>query len=241
MKSSLLAGALVVLTSYTAVFAQGLTNNQSAPFFLKVVAATNATLDGRYLYACHSGAAMETLCLGTEGTPTTNRHAATFYWNYTEYEGVASKEGALVWNLRLNNIDAKEYQIVSQPMTLDYFPFSNVAATQFRVSSSTSTCYLSSKIKTNPLCYQPSYPDGRIAIGFNNSEMYINTWIDDATFIPGTYPSPPPGSLYQLTNWHICWVLAGSYYYNALAWVTSSTPRNPTCQPVGVVKVDISD
>ena len=66
--------------------------------------------------------------------------------------------------------------------------------------------------------------------------MYLSVYPDDSTFTPGTYPSSPQP--YQATNWHACWVLAGSYYYNALTWVTSGEPHNPTCEAVSVVKVD---
>ncbi|KAK3357034.1 hypothetical protein B0T25DRAFT_516548 [Lasiosphaeria hispida] len=214
MKSTFFAGALAALTSSASVVSAQ-TYNQTGPFFLQVK-SDNATLNGRYLYACHSGAAQETLCIGKVDTPATNRASASFFWNTTVYEGEQSPVGALIWNLALAQNPDGTSMVVSSPMTLDYTPGTNVATTRFG----------------------PSEIDRSVQVGFNNSVMYMTWWNDDSTFLPGQYPTG--GSSREITNWNLCWVLAGSYYYNALAWVTSGAPHNPTCEAVSVVKVEPS-
>lgn len=213
MKSTFFAGALAVLAS-SPVLAQ--TTTQSDPFFLKI-SSSNSSLDGRYLYACHSGAATETLCLGAASTPAANRDSATFFWNTTSYDNIPSSTGVLVWNLKLAIGSDGTQVVVSSPMTLQYNPGTNVAVTWF----------------------SPGYPDPRSNVGFNNTSLFVDAYPDDSTFQDGVYPANQVGR--QATSWYACWVMAGSYYYEALAWVTSGEPRNPTCRAVNVVKVDVKD
>jgi len=66
--------------------------------------------------------------------------------------------------------------------------------------------------------------------------LALSTYPDDAKFREGVYPESVGR---DASSWYTCWVLAGSYYYNALAWGTGGIPRNPTCQAVKVVKVDV--
>ncbi|KAK3375346.1 hypothetical protein B0H63DRAFT_372113, partial [Podospora didyma] len=207
MKTTLFAGVLAALGSSTAVLAQTYLN-QSGPFLLKLV-SSNRTLDGQYLGACHAGAAVETLCLIGNDSTAINREAATFFWNYTLYDGRPSDTGLLIWNLELT----MSMMNVSESMAISFAPNTNVATLLFTPSPSTNT------------------------VGFNGSELYVPAWADDSTFRDGEYPNGL-GS-YQLTNWHACWLFAGTYYYNALAWVAGGVPHNPTCQPVGVVREDL--
>ncbi|KAK0707150.1 hypothetical protein B0T26DRAFT_806742 [Lasiosphaeria miniovina] len=138
-----IAGVFAALTSSARVLAQQQTNNQTGLFLLKL-ASTNETLSGNYPGACHAGAAIGALCLIGKNVSAINRSAATFFWNYTIYDGQPSEAGsrldpATVW---------RHHERVGAPL------------------------------------------------------------------------------------------FVGSYYYNALAWVTSGTPHNPTCQAVGVLKED---
>ncbi|KAK0711446.1 hypothetical protein B0H67DRAFT_493059 [Lasiosphaeris hirsuta] len=210
MKSTFFAGAVAALTSFTTVVSAQ-SYNQTGPFYLQIK-SDNATLDGRYLTACHSGAAQETLCLGKVDSPTTNKASASFFWNTTDQSPV----GVLIWNLVLAKNPDGTQMVVSSPMTLDYTPGTNVATTRFG----------------------PNEIDRSVQVGFNNSVMYMTWWNDDSTFLAGQYPTGD--SSREITNWNVCWVLAGSYYYNALAWVTGGAPHNPTCEAVSVVKVEPS-
>ena len=74
-------------------------------------------------------------------------------------------------------------------------------------------------------------------VGFDNSAMYVAAYPDDSRYQDGIYPEASNDRLPG--TWHICWLLAGGYYYHALAWVSSGTPQNPTCQPVSVLRVDV--
>lgn len=72
---------------------------QSDPFNLSIV-STNKTLDGKQFAACHTGAAIESLCL-------TGDSGSTFFLNTTtgSQSPVDGYEpsGILVWNLPLGN------------------------------------------------------------------------------------------------------------------------------------------
>ncbi|KAK1756197.1 hypothetical protein QBC47DRAFT_379383 [Echria macrotheca] len=207
MKSAIIAGV------FAATAAMGQTIKQSEPFFLKVT-SSNLTIDGKFLYSCHAGAALQTLCLGSRDVPTTNVNSATFYLNTTVYEGKESDTGNLIWNLVLAPGADGSQQIVSEPLTFQYTPGSNVAITWFA----------------------PGYPT-QPEVGFNNSALFVNSYPDDSHFTD-TYPEQFTST--RISNWYACWVLAGSYYYNALSWVTAGAPHNPTCQSVSVIKVDVS-
>ena len=50
--------------------------------------------------------------------------------------------------------------------------------------------------------------------------------------------SPSIGA--DLQNWYACWLYVGMYHYNALAWVTSGAPQNPTCKKVSVVREPVA-
>lgn len=124
--------------------------------------------------------------------------------------------GTLIWKLPVNIDDST--QDVPSPMSLQYQPDSNVAI---------------------PL-FQTGYTDN-VPVGFadDGGEMYIHTAFDDSKAVPGTQVPDDFYGDYELNNWHVCYALVGGYYYHALAWVTSGDPRNPTCEPVDVVKEDV--
>ncbi|KAK4187521.1 cell wall protein RHD3 [Podospora australis] len=94
--------------------------DQSAPFSLKISDAADASLNNKYLYACHSGAAIEQLCLGDKA-----EHAdaySTYYHNTSEW---SSGTGTLVWNLPYSD------GIASSGLTFAYNPASNVVLSYF--------------------------------------------------------------------------------------------------------------
>lgn len=82
---------------------------QSKPFKL-VLSSTNKDIDGKILDACHSGAAIEGLCLSNS---TTSDQYSQYYFNTTA--GVASPvqgyepSGKLVWNLPIRKSSTTPY------------------------------------------------------------------------------------------------------------------------------------
>jgi len=188
------------------------TYNQSAPFALKIANAANTTLNGQYLYACHGGAAIEGLCL-TSSLPDPSHYSERFYLNTSG----SSTSGSLVFNLPFGGANSTSYE--SEPLSLFLETSSNVAV---------------------PLFY-PGYVAGSyLYVGFSaTGSMYVaGNAYDDATFKPGVYPVGGPGTG-NLEHWYVCWTFAGDEYYQALAWVTSGAPHNPTCEAVTVVKVNL--
>jgi hypothetical protein len=122
--------------------------------------------------------------------------------------------GTLIWKLPVNINDT--VQDVPSPLSLSYLPNSNVAI---------------------PLLSPGSY--GNVDLGFSDEDkLYLHTSIDDTKAVAGT--SVPDGYYgdFRLSNWYACYAVVGGYYYHALAWVTSGTPSNPTCEAIEVVKED---
>lgn len=210
MKSFTLSGVLAALTATAAVQAQ--TYTQDGPFNLKLK-SDDSSLDGKYLYACHAGAAIESLCLGSTESPA-DSSSASFYYNYTVNDNVPSNSGLLIWNLPVNGQDG--VITVSSPLSFNYDPGSNVATTLFEPSTSSS-----------------------LNVAFDNEDqLFVPTYIDDSKYVPGQYPQNT-GTI-ALQNWQACWAqVGGGYYYNVLAWVTSGAPKNPTCKAVKVAKVAV--
>ena len=91
-----------------------------SPFFLQL-RSENATFNSRYLFACNTGAATETLCHGNELAP---QSAATFTWTST----YAPDTGVLIRNMGLGG------RTMPAPMSLVFNPGTNVALSWFAVS-----------------------------------------------------------------------------------------------------------
>jgi len=129
--------ALIVALAASAV-AQ---TNQSVPFNLKV-SSSNSSIDGRYLFTCHAGAALNALCLTTTDVTTVNPSTSTFYLNYTRYgEPVNySDSGVLVNNLKM--APGNSFPFVSEPMSLLLTAGSNVAVAWFQVRLLYSSTFL---------------------------------------------------------------------------------------------------
>ncbi|KAJ5523411.1 hypothetical protein N7513_012955 [Penicillium frequentans] len=120
MKSFTILSSLLLLGAATAQ------EIQSKPFHLVITQAAKKALNGEQLSACHSGAAIESLCLaGSSG--------GHFYLNHTKGEEAPIKgdglPGALIWNLPYNG-DLVE----SEPMSFYSDPSTNVAMPMFMPS-----------------------------------------------------------------------------------------------------------
>ncbi|KAK0732853.1 hypothetical protein B0T21DRAFT_452385 [Apiosordaria backusii] len=214
MVSKLAFSSLALFISSSSVLAQfqGTTYNQTGPFLLRVVSADNDALEGNYLTTCRAGAAIEGLCIGSNDV---NNFTLSFFYNYTIVNGQPSKTGFLTWSVPVTAAEGPFS--LSEPMSLMFEPGSNVAVPMFTPSQ------------------------GGTPVGWDNDTLFIAAPYDDSKFRPNIYPNATTtdGSIMrQLRNWHSCWVLYSAYYFNSVGWVSGGEPRNPTCQPVTIVRVD---
>lgn len=179
--------------------------NSTESFKLKISSA-NATLDGSYLFACHSGAAIEQLCFSS---PSVGGDLDVFYLNYTS-AGPAlggSPGGILVWDLPISGGP-------SVPSALSYSarPTSNVMV----------------------LTFYPGNSQANLPVGFDrDGKMVVYSNLDDSV-VPPMDPTTQGWKSYS--SWYICYSYLLSYRYEALSWVTAGPPRNPTCQKVEVIR-----
>ncbi|RKU41738.1 hypothetical protein DL546_000037 [Coniochaeta pulveracea] len=184
---------------------------QSAPFTLRVVSSDPASnITDSYLYACHAGAAIEGLCVGSNSTTPTVSN--TYYFNTTTCDGCTPTNlGSLVWNLPVQLPDADHY---SEALSI-------------------SLDNLGSNVHF-PL-FEGGY--GSTQLGFtDDKKLFASVYGDDSKNVPGERPESVTE---ELQNWYVCWGTVGGYYYQALAWVTAGEPHNPTCEKVEVVRDDI--
>lgn len=208
------SSSVLALAAASAVSAQSYTN-QSAPFTLQIANSANASLDGLYFFACHAGAAIEGLCVGGS-SPTASSNSSTFYFNTTNTDETGgdngdTSQGLLVWYLPVSGLAGVD----SIPETLDFpsFPVdSNVVV--------------------------PLFGDGdELTVQFTDDDkLVIPSNYNDADNVQGVY-TPPPTTATLYNHWYACWTEVGSgYMYEALGWVTSGKPHNPTCQKIDVVR-----
>ncbi|KAJ5087933.1 hypothetical protein N7456_011549 [Penicillium angulare] len=129
---------------------------QSKPFHLVISQAAKKSFNGEKLAACHSGAAIESLCLAGDS-------GSQFYLNYTKGEQAPVKgngfPGALVWNLPLGGGDPP---VESEPMSFYSDPSTNLAMPMF----------------------QPSYDQQDIFFDVKTQLMGIYSYLDDTVTPP---------------------------------------------------------
>ncbi|KAJ5982041.1 hypothetical protein N7451_012141 [Penicillium sp. IBT 35674x] len=111
---------------------------QSKPFKLVITQATEKALDGEQLSACHTGAAIQSLCLaGSSGGP--------FYLNHTKGREAPIKgdslPGSLIWNLLYSG-----NLVESEPMTFYSNPSTNVVMVMFEHSYNQQEVFFTGKI-----------------------------------------------------------------------------------------------
>jgi hypothetical protein len=154
MKAAILAlvGAIAsVATAQDAPFY----NISSAPFHLVVKSATNKTLNGRTLFACHEGAAIEGLCLGDKALSTADVYRFNTSIYNTPTNSSIGDTGLLTW--LLPTADNVSY---SSALSLSANPTSNVAV---------------------PLFY-PGDTDAQQVAFDNKGLLNIQGYIDDTVF-----------------------------------------------------------
>ncbi|KAM7193288.1 hypothetical protein V8F20_008483 [Naviculisporaceae sp. PSN 640] len=179
---------------------------QSDPFYLQVQ-SNDSALNGRFISPYHTGAALQTLALGS----TTKSGRDVYFLNQTEYQ---RDTGYLTWNLQTGNNGVVDRNF-SFALELEFWNTgSNVAPTSIGVT----------------LYWQE--------VGFDNDKLILPNQWDDSKFVEGERPNVTTPDNQKLSHWHACWSLFnGVYYYQALMWVTSGVPHNPTCRPVDIIKV----
>lgn len=205
----MLATTIAALVALAAPAMAQLYPNQTGSFHLKLT-NTNSDLDNTYLYACHSGAAIEQLCLGNKTLR--DDGFGTFYLNYSANSLVNDKPaGALVWNLPFTSAGGA-IQTASSPLSFSYNPTSNVAI----------------------LILSPSSTDTSdvVPAGFDDDEhLFAYSYVDESVFPPDTSSGP-----HLFYHFALCQTYFGGYRYTALAWVTAGQPLNPSCHAVTVTR-----
>ncbi|KAK4221421.1 cell wall protein RHD3 [Podospora fimiseda] len=116
--------ALAATTIISGTLAQKFPN-QSAPYNLKLL-SDEPTLDGKFLSACHSGAAIEQLCVSNTAATT----SGVFYLNTTDSSTVSGFDtGVLVYNL---NYGGDANLIASSALRFAFNPATNVVLSYFQ-------------------------------------------------------------------------------------------------------------
>jgi len=230
MRSSIF---LTLALSVVAIAAQNITQDsvikQSANFNL-VVQSKNKTLNGKFLGACHDGAAFEGLCV-VDGATDPRENYVSFQFNTTrsfctetnstgtfdvpcggDPVDPALQTGLITWWLNYGGTDSPAR--VSQAFHLIYFPWSNVAMTQIEFSD---------------------YEGEGTYTAFDKKGLLNILQYQDDTLEPGEEYLKKPRALY---NWYICQTYWSGYRYTTLTWVLGSyPPQNPTCQKVNIKRV----
>ncbi|KAL9622813.1 MAG: hypothetical protein Q9160_002932 [Pyrenula sp. 1 TL-2023] len=140
--------------------------NQSAPFGL-VLLSPDPTINSSFLASCHTGAAIESLCLASAtGIPST-----TYNFNTSEFSG---STGILTYVLRGSNFNE------SEPLTLYYNPASNVALPLLEPSDSG----VPVGFDDQDLLYVSSYVDDRVSPPTVRDQKYYR-WYACRTYFLG--------------------------------------------------------
>ncbi|KAL7623817.1 hypothetical protein AAE478_005372 [Parahypoxylon ruwenzoriense] len=193
--------------AFSPAFAQSNYPDQSAPFNL-VLSSTNKTLDGLKLAACHSGAAVESLCLDDS---VRKPEFQTFFFNGSAEppsEPAYLPSGLLTWTFTGG----------SPPLT-----------------SSTALAFLYNEASN--LAFPLIWPgDNSQPVSFTDDELLaVAAAVNDAVSPPRPYEN---SATYLTDRWAICKTYWQGYGYVALQYVLGNRePQNPSCQSVTVKRV----
>ncbi|KAI1444343.1 hypothetical protein F5Y02DRAFT_390483 [Annulohypoxylon stygium] len=195
-------------TAFGLAAAQSNYPNQSAPFNL-VLESSNTTLNGQKLAACHSGAAVESLCLDTSvSTP----EFQTFFFNGSAQAPTTPgflPSGLITWTF-----------------TGGSPPFTSNTAMQFFYNAASNLAFpliWPTADNASPVAITD---DGLLAVGANTNDAVVP-------------PKPFDNDIEYLTDrWAICVTYWQGYGYTALQYVLGDKePQNPSCQLVKVKRV----
>jgi hypothetical protein len=184
-------------------------NITSAPFHL-TLSSKNNTIDGQSLAACHTGAAIESLCLTSGGTPS-SPHPLTpvaFHFN--------TSSESFTPNASLGTPGILTYNLPSKPEI--------PSAVQFNYDPTTNAAL--------PLL-EPG-EEGAQQLAFDeHDQLNVQGSINYSS-------SPPKqlDGVKAYYRWYACETLFLGYQYRTLVWgLGRAKPENPTCVKVGVKRV----
>jgi hypothetical protein len=204
MKFELATLALALTASVSAQY-----DNQSAPFNL-VVISDDSSVDGDTLAACHTGAAIESLCLSNSNSTSKPSpiDAALFQFNTSDSvitpNETLGKSGWLTYELRGSNFNVSE----AMGLYTDYS--TNVGL---------------------PL-FSPGSADA-MNVAFDSDDLLnVQNYVDD------TQDPPVAGNYTAYYRWYSCNTYYSGYQYVTLTWVLGEAePQNPTCVKIDVKRV----
>jgi hypothetical protein len=207
MKTTLAIASLIAAASAQESFY----NITSKPFQL-LLTSEDGTINDT-VTACHTGAAIESLCLSNSNTtskPNPTEYS-TFNFNSSIYAQAPSNDvslgvpGILTWFLPVSN-----YGPVPSSLYFNYDPSTDIAVPILETGSA------------NPQ-----------QLAFNDQDELIVQ-----SYINWTADPPTGGVPYGLKRWYACRTYFAGYQYENLAWsLGAAKPENPTCVAVGVKRV----
>ena len=202
---------LTIPTLVLAAFAATSTaqyTDQSPPFYLVLLSDDNS-VNSTSLSACHSGAAIESLCLGNKvsiSNPDGNTPPVTFNFNTSADvvtpNATLGSPGVVTYLLRGGNFNE------SEALGLYADPITNVAMPMFGLGSQTMA------FDSNNLLNIQGYVDDRMSSG------------------------PKSGDTVAYYRWYSCATYYAGYQYVNLVWALGdSEPETPDCAKVNVKRV----
>lgn len=190
---------------------------QSKPFNLQLV-SDDAHLNGQYVGACHSGAAIESACIGTQ--------KVTMHLNSSSPQ--SPDNGLLTWALPIG----------MQPI---------IASQKYNTSSEQALTVLSPDPPVDSAMRLIPDPNSNVAQGIfepgPNNGLYVNFVDDKMVLVSTTDDTQVPvaaGQPLNIDNWYVCDTYFTSYRYKTLSWVygnQDAKPQNPTCVKVSAKRV----
>jgi len=179
--------------------------NQSKPFHL-VLVSKNKTIDGDTLSACHTGAAIESLCLSNSNSTSKPNPIAPAVFTFNTSDSV------VVPNVTLGVPGIVTYKLLATPpipeaLGLSFDPTTNIAL---------------------PLLWPGDTLATTMAFDSKNL-LNIQGYVDD------TVSPIAAGNYTAYYNWYSCNTYYAGYQYVTLAWAVGKTkPQNPSCVKVDV-------
>lgn len=196
------------LAAALAAFTAAQDDVASKPFRL-VLSSDVGQINGQYLAACHSGAAIESLCL-TNSTSTSKPDpipAATFGFN-TSANNQAPVGGGTSGIL---TFDLQADPVIPSSLSLFVDPTTNYAL---------------------PLFYPGTGPNTQLLVFDSSNKLGVTGYVDYTT------NPPTAGNTTSYYRWYACSTYFTGYNYVNLVWALgNSVPETPGCAKVEVERL----